>query len=309
MGAIRENATGSLRILTPYHLIGREAASQCSLLLNERYVSSVHAEVRWTGRLWELRDLGSRNGTYVDGLRIAAGTTWTIGKGSKFAFGKAEAEWELVDDSGPATMAVPTDGGAPVLFKDGQMLALPSDDDPVATIYRTVDGSWSLERLDELPIRVKHGQTFEAAGRTWRFCDSDGTEGTIALAGFSSEVGICVRHLHLIFSVSKNEEYVHLRVQWGTEERDFGARQHLFLLLTLARRWLEEEGEPEPSRGWLDQEEVSHDPSMSTTRLNLSVHRIRGQFALAGIVDFGSIVQRRLRQLRIGTGRITIRIV
>jgi hypothetical protein len=309
MGAIRESATGSIRILGSPYVVGRAVAPHCALPLNERYVSSVHAEVRWTGGLWELKDLGSRNGTYVDGLRIGAGNVCKIAKGARLGFGKVDAEWELIDDSAPATMAVPLDGGPPVLFEDGAMLALPSKDDPQAAIYRTVDGSWSLERFDEMPLTVKDGQTFEAAGRTWRFCNSERSEGTMALAGAPAEVAAHVRHIDLLFSVSRDEEYVHLRVKWGTEEHDFGARQHLFFLLTLARRWLAEEGEPETSRGWLDQEDVEHDPSMTPSRLNLAIHRIRAQFAKVGVVDFGSIVQRRLRQMRIGTGRITIRTV
>jgi len=126
----------------------------------------------------------------------------------------------------------------------------------------------------------------------------------------SKHVGGEVRELVLFFSVSKDEEHVHLRVRCGGKDFDMGARQHNYLLLTLGRRRLAEtiEGLPEASCGWIDQEELSHDPSMASPQLNCHVFRIRQQFAKAGVVDAPAIVERRPRpwQLRVGTGRISI---
>lgn len=311
MGAIRGGPSGCTHILESHYVVGRSPPPQCSLTLDADYVSALHAEVRWTGQFWELKDLGSRNGTYVDGHRIRPGDAARVANGTKLGFGKREHEWNIIDDSAPIAMAVPLDGGAAVTFDDQEMLALPSKDDPQATIYRTVDGAWSLERVDEMPISVKDRQTFEAVGRTWRFCCPEVRPGTFALPSEPTVPGMYVRNMELLFSVSQNEEYVHLRIRAGDQDHDMGARQHHFLLLTLARHRLAEaaQGEPEISCGWLDQEDVAHDPSMAQARLNLSVHRIREQFARVGVLDFGSIVQRRLRQIRIGTGRVTIRTV
>ena len=75
--------------------------------LDEPYVSGVHAELRWTGAAWEIKDLGSRNGTYLDGRRLDPTVSHRIGKGSKVAFGKREQEWERIDASQPPVMAVP----------------------------------------------------------------------------------------------------------------------------------------------------------------------------------------------------------
>ncbi|MBK9756250.1 MAG: FHA domain-containing protein [Nannocystis sp.] len=39
-------------------------------MLAEKNVSGQHAVLEWTGVVWQLQDLGSRNGTYVDNQRV-----------------------------------------------------------------------------------------------------------------------------------------------------------------------------------------------------------------------------------------------
>ena len=45
--------------------IGRD--SRCGLVVDDRRVSKQHARLRWTGEGWALEDLGSKNGTTVNG--------------------------------------------------------------------------------------------------------------------------------------------------------------------------------------------------------------------------------------------------
>ena len=45
--------------------VGRDP--QCGLVLEDRRVSKRHARLRWTGDSWEVEDLGSKNGTTVNG--------------------------------------------------------------------------------------------------------------------------------------------------------------------------------------------------------------------------------------------------
>lgn len=56
------------RTFTGSCTIGR--AQDCDLVISEPAVSKHHAEVRWQDGAWQLRDVGSRNGTYLDGVRI-----------------------------------------------------------------------------------------------------------------------------------------------------------------------------------------------------------------------------------------------
>jgi hypothetical protein len=304
MASIRETSTGRTRLLEPEHLVGR--APSCALHINERYVSAQHALLRWTGQRWEVKDLGSRNGTFLDGLRLKAAEEHVIRPGTCVAFGKTEQAWELVDDSAPHPMVVPLDGGDPVLF-EGELLALPSSEDPKVTIYRS-DGAWLLEQADESITPITNLQTFEIDGRTWRLSCAEGTTKT-TLADRSS-FGLEVKHLQLSFSVSADEEHVQLQMSCGGKTVDMGSRAHNYLLLTLARKRLEDAtaGQPEAACGWLYQDDFAHDSMMAAPQLNIDVFRIRRQFAAAGVADAANIVERRprTRQLRIGTRRLSV---
>jgi|HubBroStandDraft_1064217.scaffolds.fasta_scaffold24863_2 hypothetical protein len=304
MGSIREISTGRTRLLEPEHLIGR--APTCALCLDELYVSAQHALMRWTQERWELKDLGSRNGTFLDGTRLSAGEVYSVTVGSRLAFGKLVQQWELADESSPSVMVVPLDGREPVVI-EGDLLALPSSEDPQVTIYRS-EGSWVLEKADDSIAPITNQQTFEVAGSVWRFCCADNTSKTWLT--HSPSMGVEVRHLQLSFSIPSDRGDTHLEMTWGGRAVDMGTRAHNSLLLALARRRLEDaaEGLPETSCGWMYQEDLSQEPGLEFPQLNSDVFRIRKQFAAAGVLDAANVIERRprTRQLRIGTSRISI---
>jgi pSer/pThr/pTyr-binding forkhead associated (FHA) protein len=60
-------------------MIGRGA--DCQLILDDDYVSTRHARVVATADGYYIEDLGSTNGTYVNGQRITAPTTITMADG------------------------------------------------------------------------------------------------------------------------------------------------------------------------------------------------------------------------------------
>jgi hypothetical protein len=277
----------------------------CALRLDDRYISAQHALLRYSRESWRLKDLGSRNGTFLDGLAMKPGEERAIDAGCKVAFGKLDQEWELLEASAPEVMAVPVEGGEPVLLQ-GEFLVLPSSDDPRATIYR-VEGAWLLEPSDEPVAPIRNLQVFEVAGRAWRFCCPDNAVPTsLDVPGVDGSV----RDLVLAFSVSRDEEHVQLTIAYAGSTIDMGARSHNYLLLTLARRRAADaaQGLDESSCGWISQDELAHDPAMAPPQLNIDVFRIRRQFAGAGVPDAVGIIERRprTRQLRIGTGHIAV---
>jgi hypothetical protein len=119
---------------------------------------------------------------------------------------------------------------------------------------------------------------------------------------------LLIKDLGLHFTVSLDEEYVHLRVVCGTTELDLGSREHHHVLLTLARIRLEEEarGLSRSACGWTYSDHVARNANPQS--LNLDVFRIRRQFRRCAVRDAAGIVERRtgVGQIRIGTGHVTI---
>lgn len=299
--AIMRDADGIEHTLQPEHLIGR--APGCALQIDQPHISAQHATLRWNGEGWELKDLGSRNGTYLDGRRIASGQEHRVRRGVSIAFGKATPEWTIVDDSPAAAMVIAVNSGESISL-EGDLFVLPSGDEPRVTIYRDTSGQWLIENQNEATTPIGNLQTFEVSGELYRFCCPDGVHKTV----LSNDAE--VRELTLRFSVSLDEEHVHLIAECQGRVIDLGARGHHYLLLTLARRRLKDAaaGAPEASCGWAYQEEFSHDPSMGGQQLNLDVFRIRKQFGTLPLTDAANIVERRprTRQLRIGTAQLFI---
>lgn len=294
--------TGRACILEPDHTIGR--SNKSTLQLSDRRVSSQHAEIRWNGVSWRVRDLGSRNGTFLDGERLTPGVEYPLRRGSMLAFGTQAQRWELTDDFPPSVMLVPLGEGDPRLIEDG-LLAVPSPEDPQFTIYRAPDGGWLLENQDgSVPLRDQ--QTVELNGRVWRFCAPQEVYQTSLVDGAIRDLS----ELHLRFSVSRDEEHVKVVILLGKETHDLGSRNHNYLLLTLARQRLTDaaQGLPDEECGWLSLEDLEHDPSMSGPQLNMDVFRIRKQFAALGIPDAARIIERRPRprQIRLGVRNVAV---
>jgi hypothetical protein len=75
------NKPVELDAATTYH-IGRGAGNE--FYLPDYHASRVHAEIRWNGEAYVLRDLGSSNGTFVNGAQV---TEKTLGHGDEVQIG------------------------------------------------------------------------------------------------------------------------------------------------------------------------------------------------------------------------------
>jgi len=305
MATLRNLTGGQSFLLEAAHTVGRSGHS--CLCLADRRVSSHHAVIRWTGNSWEIKDLGSRNGTYLDGRRLKSGEESPLRRGAVVSFGPSEQRWELSDETPPEVMLVPLGGGPPLQLDEG-LIAVPSSEDPQATIYRSDEDRWVMEReMDAAPTPVTNGQTIDIAGRSWRVCIPD----RVIRTTMADEVVRCLKDAILRFTVSKDEEDVQVHAVDDDETVDLGSRAHNYLLLTLARRRLADAAEKQPDAecGWIYQDDLARDPTMAGSQLNIDVFRIRKHFTRLGLADAATIVERRprSRQLRIGTGRIEIR--
>src|SRR5881394_246695 len=103
MAILVKRPDGPRSMLLSRHVVGRSRLADLRMV--EPTVSGEHAVLRWTGREWELHDLGSRNGTSADGRRLAPGERVTIKLGAVISFGQADNAWRLTDDAPPTIMA------------------------------------------------------------------------------------------------------------------------------------------------------------------------------------------------------------
>ena len=78
---------------TPTIVIGRANAD---LMLDDRRVSTMHAEIRMETAGFRLRDLGSRNGTHVGGLRVVEGF---LAPSTQITVGDTTIRFESLADS------------------------------------------------------------------------------------------------------------------------------------------------------------------------------------------------------------------
>lgn len=304
MAALEHPETRARVVLLARHIVGRSRLSH--LRLGEPSVSAEHAMLCWNGRGWELHDLGSRNGTTLDGRRLAPGERAPIACGAVVSFGTGGPRWRLVNDGAPAMLAMPQDG-APPIVAEHDLLALPDADQPEVTVYRDATGEWVLER-DGAAERTADGREIPAGGRRFTLHLPDVVDSTWdAAAVVPSLDAVALR-----MSVSRDEEFVSAAVLAGGRTIDLGARAHHALLLALARARLGD-GHPEAalpgtSQGWLYNDDLARDLGLDEMHLNVAVYRCRQQVAGAGVAGAAGIIERRkpTRQLRLGIARVEI---
>jgi len=302
VGAL-ESEQGEQCVLWADHLVGRSPDS--ALRLSSAAVSWRHASLRWTGRAWELQDLGSLNGTFVNGARVDAGARVTLRIGVRLRFGDEAREWTVVDLDPPEAVATALDDGARITAQDG-LIALPSSEAPDVTLHRRADGVW----VAEAPDRVWEPQRDEvvyAAGRGFRFEPGSAVHGT----SHNLQSRLTPRAIGLEFSVSRNEEQVDVCIVHGTQRIHLRPRAHSYLLLVLARTRVRDQADATllaTSHGWIEQTQLARMLATSLSQLALDIYRARRQFADAGVVDSAQIVERRAgsRELRIGVAQLSI---
>ncbi len=297
MATVRQDKTDESFRLSARTLVGRSPS--CLLRLTDSLASGEHAILSYTGSGWELRDLGSKNGSFVDGMRVQPGTTVAVHQGAIIGFG-AKDGWVLEDASAPPLLAVDLATAEVVCAVDG-VLVLPTEDDPQASVYETKRGEFIVESEVEPPRKLGGTEVLSVGGRVFRIEPPDIPEGT----PFAEE-GPAIGNVTLRFHVSRNEEHVDLVILHGDLEIPLPRREHLYVLLTLARLRLEDADEAIAERGWVDRDELQRMLAMGTNALDVAIFRVRRQLTKAGIEGAAEIVEVRPGQRRICTDRIEI---
>lgn len=302
MARLRKVGADEGVVLESLHRIGTDRSSH--LVCTDRHASRAHALISWNGRYWELRDLNSTNGTYVDGARITRDVDIPLVVGRVLSFGTPNAEaWEIVEVDPPVASAR---CGARVIWGTVDFLALPDEETGLVVVRREADESWIRDGASgEEP--VLDGATVEVAGETWQLSLPKWPAGTLPA---TLPISYSIVDAALIFTSEGGGAQVSLVVVLGTERHSFEARKHWEMLMELARRRLqdEERGLPQAECGWMTTQEMAEWLGIPKDLVLLHAHHCRQALKKAGIVDFQDIIGRRsvVRKMRIGTAKLTI---
>lgn len=258
-------------------------------------MSGEHATIGWSGIRWELRDLGSRNGTWVDGRRLQPGEGVGLGVGSRVAFGREDDVWVLEDEGAPTAVAEAIGSGEVRTAEQG-VLVLPDDDHPEVLLSADATGRWWLEQGDVSKPLVGE-LVVHTGGIAWRITPPLPDDHT---AGVS--VQRVLDAVKLRFGVSRDEEHVRVTVVWRGEEIQLEEREHWYTLLTLARLRLRDADEPASEQGWIERDELLKMLGLDSNGLNVAIYRARRQLQAAGVDGAAALVEVRRGQRRMGMG-------
>ncbi len=289
MAILRHMGNGDALPLAARVVVGR--ANTAGLVVSEPKVSGEHAVLSWNGQQWEVRDLGSRNGTFVDGRRLGSGESSALTVGTRLTFGAEAPAFVLEHAGAPGAMAIGP-GRATVHARDG-LLALPSAENPEVLVFS--DGlGWVAESGDDRR-RVSDGDPVVAAGVAFRLRLPQVVEGTA-----TADAGLTLDTVGIRFEVSRDEEHVRLQLVHRGRSIPIEPREHGYVLLTLARKRLADAAEPASEQGWIERDQLLRMLQLDANGLNVAIYRARGQLAAAGLIDSAGIVEVRRGQRRIG---------
>lgn len=297
MATLRNLADGRERTLGTSNRIGR--ARDATLTLVHPSVSTEHALLRFTADGWEIKDLGSRNGTIADGVRLAAGASAPIDLGSQLVFGDDAETWELINADAPALAAIDVASGARISGKNG-LLVLPSEERVECSIY-ALGAEVVIEGLDGESSPARDGAVITAGGRSYRLELPSVIEGTPLL-----DAKPTLHSAHFRFKVSRDEETVAIDVLHRGRTIALDAQWHSYVLLTLARLRHAARDQALDDRGWIGRDKLLKMLRMDANNLNVAIHKAREALLDAGIDDAVSIVEVKRGLRRFGSDRFEV---
>jgi pSer/pThr/pTyr-binding forkhead associated (FHA) protein len=282
-------------------VVGRGRAGS---VVDHRTVSAQHARVSYFDDAWHIRDLGSRNGTFVDGQRLEVGPWRRLEGGAKVELGGAPVF--RIADVGAPTMHARSEAGVIVLPVDG-VLALPSSDAPEVLVMEGDDGYVMERDGQELPIA--DGAEVETGGQRWRIM-----VGGVDAGLYETQPTAPARDVRAArFTFTESMEIGLVRLDIACEEGcvSISGRSFIVVLLHLARARLSDRKQAKDERqcGWRSRRDVLSALRITPEKLNLDLHRARRVLSAEGVRAVDALIERRRDSgmMRLGPGDVTIR--
>lgn len=291
--------SGRAQPLAARTIAGRSSA--CALKVEARLASKEHALLSWSGRAWSVRDLDSTNGTFVDGVCLPPGGQRSLEAGARLAFGSPDDVWTLADAGSPTAFALELGSREIALPVDGVMTLGSAGGE---TALASVDGaSQILLDVDGEVRRAPESGVVQVGSSTWWvLVPPSAREGTPLASSASGVTSVSFQ-----FVVPRSEEGVSLSLVFGGVSVALPAREHIYLLLVLARARLAERSLPVAERGWVHRDRLMSMLHWEESAIRVAIHRARAQAAAAGLPDPESLVESRRPFLRrFGSDRVHV---
>ncbi len=301
MGAFREVGRHREVFLDGRCIIGR--ATSAHWIVRDERVSAEHAVVSYGNEGWNLRDLSSTNGTTLNGAVVRDEVRLKVG--TVVSLGHEDIQWEFIDDRPPHATMTEIETGQ-VFRTTSDFLALPHDEAVEANLYRG-DEQWIIESAataqnaeDEMIVELPSGRFLV---RLPLGVPTTGNS-TVAVSNVDEP-------WRMTFLVSPDEEHVRFTIENGRKTKDFDNRSHSYLLLTLARKRLQDELDPAcplSEAGWYKTKELADRFRASPEQLNLWVWRARKQVQDLNPELAALLIERRpsSTSLRLGCPRLQV---
>jgi hypothetical protein len=278
-------------------LVGRGALAD--LRLADQLVSAEHATIYFDNGSWKVRDLGSRNGTFINRERLTSSLSRVLREGDRLHFGDSLGQpWVLSSAERPGPTAWSDQEGwiGPVQ----EALWIPTANSAEACISLR-SGVWTF--VDSSGVRnVSNEESITVGRSSWTLylpkLDVEPFPSTETTRESRDE-----RSIQLTLSASLDEEHIALTVAFGGVLMNLGGRTFNSALWALAKKRLEDEGQgiAEGEVGWMYSDELRQELGVERTALNLHLWRAIECFGKADLPG-DKLIERRLatQQLRIG---------
>jgi hypothetical protein len=280
-------------------LVGR--SSLADIRLSSRRASSEHAWLGWSAGRWTVRDLGSSNGTTINGRPLLTRDRATLTPGSRLCFGGDDEAWLLSDASAPEPAAVLL-GPQEYLWGEQSLLVLGAVDqreaEPEASVFLAEDAWWVD---DGRSLRThESGDIIRLASGYWRLLlpETSGTGDAL-----TANCDLDLTQLELCFRVAGNQ-VMSLTLSQGANSIQLQARAFLNTLWELAKLRMRDQADV-TSEGWVSAVDLAHKLKCSPEKVNVDIHRLRKLFQESGVHQAAQIVERdEAKRVRIGVQRV-----
>lgn len=295
MARLQRPADGELIAVAARCLVGK--SSDAAIRIDDPGISLDHASIQWNGVAWELRDLGSKNGTYLGGEALKPGVRAKLLRGARIGFARAEPAWIFTDDAPPRLSATRLRDG---FVREGEVLGLPNDVEPEVSLLSSAHGMFELSDDQGARRPLSSGDLIEVRNEIWRV-ELPGLEEATPIAARALSLSAC----SLEFSISNGGEPKMSIFANGTRT-DVEWRWFDALLFELARARLADETKPPPDRGWRGIDALAPLLGIQPKAINVATQRARLQLAELGIEDAAGIIEVRAGARRLGTEKARI---